>query len=259
MSNADDPRPRFSSTVRADVSWYRSLLGPHRIDSKLLVTFLGMAVGLLGLFWLGSEVLEGDTFALDKAILRGLRTTHDLALPIGPRWLTGAVVDITALGGVTVLTLITLLVVGFLLASRKSSTALFVAAAVASGALFSSGLKGVFVRPRPELVPHLVQIGSTSFPSGHAMNSAMVYLTLAALLARSQERASVRLYLLGIAIALTLLVGMTRVYLGVHWPSDVIAGWSIGAIWAVLCSLVGKFLQRKRKIEQPSAGQAGPP
>jgi undecaprenyl-diphosphatase len=256
LPDAHASRTDATSEARANLAWYRAFLRPHHTDTKLLLTFVGLVVGLLGLLWLGSEVLEGDIFALDKAILRGLRTAQDVSLPIGPHWLAAAAIDITALGGVTVLTIITVLVVGFLIASRKSSTALFVAAAVASGAIVSAVLKGIFVRPRPEIVPHLVQVSSTSFPSGHAMNSAMVYLTLAALLARSQERTSVRLYLLGIAILLTLLVGMTRVFLGVHWPSDVIGGWSIGAIWAVVCSYVGKLLQRQRKIEQPSPDTA---
>ncbi|WP_411290340.1 phosphatase PAP2 family protein [Sphingorhabdus sp.] len=226
-----------------------TLLGPHRIDSKFLVTFLGLALGLLGMFWLGSEVLEGDTFALDKLILRGLRTDRDPGLPIGPVWLKATAIDITALGGVTVLTFVTVLVVGYLVADRKAYVALFVATAIASGAVVSSGLKAFFVRARPELVPHLVEVTSASFPSGHAMNSAMVYLTLAALVARSQELVTVRIYLISIAILLTILVGATRVYLGVHWPSDVIAGWCIGAIWAVLCSLIAKFLVRRQKIK----------
>ena len=226
-----------------------SLLSPHRVDSKILLTFLGLAIGLLGMFWLGSEVLEGDTFALDKLILRGLRTDRDPGLPIGPVWLKATAIDITGLGGVTVLTLVIVLVVGYLVADRKAYVALFVAAAIASGALVSSGLKAFFIRARPEVVPHLVEVTSASFPSGHAMNSAMVYLTLAALVARSQELATVRLYLVSVAILLTMLVGTTRVYLGVHWPSDVIAGWCIGAIWAVLCSLVAKFLVRRQKIK----------
>jgi undecaprenyl-diphosphatase len=226
-----------------------TLLAPHRIDSKILLTFLGLAIGLLGMFWMGSEVLEGDTFALDKLILRGLRTDSDPGLPIGPVWLKTTAIDITALGGVTVLTLVTVLIVGYLIADRKAYVSLFVAAAIASGALVSSGLKAFFVRARPEVVPHLVEVTSASFPSGHAMNSAMVYLTLAALVARSQKLVTVRLYLLSIAILLTMLVGTTRVYLGVHWPSDVIAGWCIGAIWAVLCSLVAKFLERRQKIK----------
>lgn len=224
-------------------SWLHTLLGPHRVDSKILLTFLGLAIGLLGMFWLGSEVLEGDTFALDKLILRDLRTVKDPGLPIGPIWLRSSAFDMTALGGVTVLTLITVFVAGYLVASRKAHIALFVATAIASGSVANSLLKKFFVRARPEVVPHLVVVTSASFPSGHAMNSAMVYLTLAALVARSQEHNRVRLYLLGIAILLTMLVGTTRVYLGVHWPSDVIAGWCIGAIWAVHCSLIAKSLQ----------------
>jgi len=237
---------------RRVAAWCGAMFGPHHADSKVLLTFVGTVGSLLAIFWLGSEVLEGDVFALDKAILRGLRTASDAGVPMGPHWLRSTAIDITALGGVTVLTLITILVIGFLIAIRKQSMALYVAAAVASGALVSSVLKSIFVRPRPELVPHLVEVSSTSFPSGHAMNSAMVYLTLAALLARSQQQRSVRVYLIVIAVALTLMVGATRVYLGVHWPSDVLAGWCIGAVWAVICSAVGKLLQRKRKIEQPS-------
>lgn len=248
-----DARELISRVIRAvgddGPSWPQTLLGPRRVDSKILLTFLGLAIGLLGMFWLGSEVLEGDTFALDKLILRGLRTANDPGMPIGPSWLKSSAIDITALGGVTVLTLITVLVVGYLVANRKVHIALFVAAAVASGAVVNSGLKAFFVRVRPEVVPHLVEVTSASFPSGHAMNSAMVYLTLASLAARSQEQVTVRLYLLGVAILLTMIVGTTRVYLGVHWPSDVIAGWCIGAIWAVLCSLLAKALQRQQKIK----------
>ncbi|WP_338501437.1 phosphatase PAP2 family protein [Sphingomonas kaistensis] len=221
--------------------------GPHRLDSKVLLSFLTVAVTLMALFWLGSEVLEGDIFAFDKTVLLSLRLAHDPATPIGPHWLPRIVLDITAIGGVTVLTLITVLVVGFLVVSRSGRTAAFVAAAVASGASASAALKSFFVRPRPEIVPHLIEAASTSFPSGHAMNSAMVYLTLATLIARTQERVAVRLYLVGAAIILTLMVGMTRVFLGVHWPSDVLAGWGIGALWAVLCSLTAKLFQRERK------------
>ena len=162
-------------------------------------------------------------------------------------------IDFTALGGVPVLTLITVLAVGFLLALRKFSTSVFVALSVSGGAIISALIKGFFVRPRPEIVPHLVHVTSPSFPSGHAMNSAIVYLTLAVLIARSQSRRGEQVYLIGAAIILTLLVGSTRVYLGVHWPSDVIAGWSIGAIWATISSLVAKKLQKNSKIEQPTS------
>ena len=229
---------------------------PHRPESKILVLFLVISIVVTGLLWLFSEVFEGDTFAIDKAILTGLRTSADTAVPIGPSWLLPAVKDITALGGVTVLSLVTLLVVGFLIAIRKRPTALFVTCAVASGALVNTGLKSIFVRPRPEVVPHLVPVASASFPSGHAMNSAMVFLTLATLLARSHQDQRVRIYLITIAIVLTSMVGMSRVYLGVHWPSDILAGWSIGAIWAAFCTVTGKALQKKRRIDPPSPASA---
>ncbi len=227
-------------------------LKPHRKDNKILVLFLAASAAILGLLWLSSEVLEGDTFAIDKAILLALRTKGNLAVPIGPGWLLEVVRDITALGGETVLTLITIFVVGFLLAMRKSSTAWFVTGAITSGALVGGLLKHLFLRPRPEIVPHLMQATSASFPSGHAMNSAIIYLTLATLLARSLDDQRVRIYLITIAIAVTVAVGISRVYLGVHWPSDVIAGWSVGALWAAVCSLIGKMLQQRQRIEGPS-------
>ena len=226
----------------------------HRIDSKILMLFLSLSAATLFLVWLGSEVLEGDKFALDRTILRGLRTLADPAVPIGPHWVLPMMIDVTAQGSVTILTLVTVLSVGFLITLRKSATALFVALAVISGAVLSAVLKQLFFRARPEIVPHLVQVTSASFPSGHAMNSAFVYLTLAALLARAQRGRGVRIYLLAIAITLTLLVGISRVYLGVHWPTDVLAGWSAGAIWAVFCSLIERALIRQRTLE----GQ-GPP
>jgi undecaprenyl-diphosphatase len=232
-------------------------LSSHRTDSKILIGFLACSVAAFSLAWLASEVLEGDMFAIDRAILVGLRSRANAALPIGPQWLTTSVLDLTALGSVTVLTLITILSVGFLIALEKHSTAVFVALAVSSGALLSSGLKNIFVRARPEIVPHLVNVSSASFPSGHALNSALVYLTLAALLARAQQSLLVRIYLITVAILLTLLVGVSRLYLGVHWPSDVVAGWSVGAAWAAICSLVGKALQRHRAIDKPVREQVG--
>lgn len=223
----------------------------HRIDSKILVVFLTLTAAALGLLWLASEVLEGDTFEIDRAILRGLRTGANSAIPVGPTWLADPMIEVTALGSVTVLTLITIFAVGYLVAIRKYPTALFVAMAVVGGALWSSVLKALFFRSRPDIVSHLVHVSSASFPSGHAMNSAIVYLTLATLLARSQDGVRVRIYLLTVAIVLTMLVGISRVYLGVHWPSDVIARWSVGALWAVLCSLAGKYLQQLRRIDGP--------
>ncbi|MWV27129.1 phosphatase PAP2 family protein [Aurantiacibacter rhizosphaerae] len=229
-------------------------IGPHRWDSHVLIAFLAFALVSLGMIALASEVAEGDTFAIDKMILTGLRHSDQAGLPIGPAWLSVAVADLTSLGSAAVLVLITVFALGYLLVVDKKSNAMFVAASITGGALLSGLLKAILVRPRPEIVPHLVDVSSSSFPSGHSMNSAIVYLTLAVLLARSEEDRHVQVYLIAVALTLTLIVGSTRVYLGVHWPSDVLAGWAVGAIWAAGCSLIARELQRRGAIERPVEG-----
>jgi undecaprenyl-diphosphatase len=253
-------KPMIEPGGRRDVMSKRisALLQPHRLDSRVLVGFLALAASLLGLMKLASEVAEGDTFALDRVILRGLRTPADAAIPLGPAWLKAAMIDFTALGGTAVLTLVTVFAVGLLVALRKFRSAGFVALSISCGALLSTASKGYFIRPRPELVPHLVAVNSPSFPSGHAMNSAVVYLTLAVLLARTQERRSVQVYLIAAALVLTVLIGCTRVVLGVHWPSDVLAGWTAGAAWAAISSIVAKILQRGQRIENPNEEHGQP-
>ncbi len=157
--------------------------------------------------------------------------------------------DLTALGGTTVLSLMTLAVICFLLMVRKRQTALIVLLSVAGGALLSTLFKWGFSRPRPDLVPHGMAVYSESFPSGHSMMSAIVYLTLGALLARTQARWRVKAFLFGLAIALTFIVGVSRLYLGVHWPTDVLGGWTLGAGWAALCWLVMLYLQSQGEVE----------
>jgi undecaprenyl-diphosphatase len=229
------------------------LLHKHRVESRILLWFLALILGWFLLSKAASEVMEGDTLAIDRAILLAFRTPGDLRVPIGPRWVTEAMIDITALGGTTVLTLIAALVAGYLLVDRKPHVAAFTVAAVGGGALVSSFLKWLYARTRPDVVEHLVGISSASFPSGHAMNSAVVYLTLAVLLARTQQDRWVRVYLIAVAMALTLTIGFSRIFLGVHWPSDVMAGWTVGGLWAVLCSIVAKALQARRRIEPADA------
>lgn len=223
----------------------------HRIESRILLGFVALLVIVFGFAKVAAEISEGDTLALDRFLLMALRTPGTPADPIGPHWLSRALTDVTALGGVTVLTLITCLAAGYLLAARKPAIAAFTGAAVAAGAILSSLLKNYYERARPDLVEHLVGTSSTSFPSAHAMNSAIVYLTLAVLIARSSESRPVRRYLICVAIALTLTIGFSQVYLGVHWPTDVVAGWAVGGTWAMLCSLVAKRLQASKTVEQP--------
>jgi len=224
-----------------------------RVDGRILAAFLALALLLFLFIRLAWEMTEGETLSLDKAMMLALRTS-DPSVPIGPAWFSNMVLQLTALGGGPVLWLVTLLATGYLLAARRVTTAAFLFASIALGMSLSTLLKGLFLRPRPELVAHLVQVQTTSFPSGHAMNSAIVYLTLGGLLARTEKRRAVRIYLLTAAIALTVIVGFSRVYLGVHWPSDVAAGWCVGAAWALACSLTARALQRRRTIDPPSEG-----
>jgi undecaprenyl-diphosphatase len=153
---------------------------------------------------------------------------------------------------------VTLAVIGFLVLLRRRSAALLVAVSVGGGTALSSLLKLGFQRPRPDLVPHAVEVYTASFPSGHAMLSAVTYLTLGALLMRVQPLWRVKFYILALAVLATLLVGTSRVYLGVHWPTDVLAGWCVGAFWALLCWLGALRLQRTGRVGMARQAEAGP-
>lgn len=222
-----------------------------RREARIVIAFLLIAIVLFGVARVSSEIAEGESFAFDRWLLLGLREPGDPSSPIGPPWVRAAFLDLTALGGRTVLTLFTVIAAGYLLAARKRLNALLLVGSIGLGAIVCSLLKHIFSRPRPDLVTHLVNVSSASFPSGHAMNSAVTYLTLGVLLARLEPDRRKTFYLLGAAIVLTLLVGMSRVYLGVHWPTDVVAGWAVGGCWALLCWAVGMKLQSKHQIEAP--------
>jgi undecaprenyl-diphosphatase len=199
---------------------------------------------------LADEMMEGGTHGFDEWLLLALRNPLDRSDPLGPGWIEELGRDFTALGGVGVLTMLTLIVVGYLALLRKYSAALLVLASVGGGLLLSTLLKFGFDRPRPDLVPHGSIVYTASFPSGHSMMSAVTYLTLGALLARIQKKARVKAYLLLCSILLTVLVGLSRVYLGVHWPTDVLAGWTAGAAWALICWLIARWLQQRGHIEE---------
>ena len=223
---------------------------PARRELAPLIALLLLAGALLVFALLASRVVAGDTHAIDRAMLLALRESADPAQPIGPHWVENVFLNLTSLGSSAILVLVGLLVVGYLLVTGKPGAACLVVAAVAGGELLTNLLKLGFERPRPELVAHLVEVRTMSFPSGHALNAAATYLTLGALLARFQQRRRVRLYLLMTAILLTMLVGVSRVFLGVHWPTDVLAGWCIGAAWAASCWLLAYRLQRRGRVER---------
>jgi undecaprenyl-diphosphatase len=222
----------------------RKLWQARRSELTLLSISIAVCVATALFLKFASEVAEGETLFLDRLIIASLRQPMDPSTPIGPSWLTRFMVDTTALGSASVLIVIIMVVLGYLLARGNVQRAIVTFAAVSLGYALSAVLKSIFSRSRPDIVTHLVDVNSASFPSGHAMNSAVVYLTLAALLAQAEKDRKVRLYVLACGLSLTGLVGLSRVYLGVHWPTDVVAGWSVGATWAFVCLLADYSLRR---------------
>ena len=201
------------------------------------------------------DVLEGETHAIDRTILLAFRTPGDAATPIGPAWVRVFFRDITALGGYPIIVLTALLVAGYLAMVRHWGSVLLLLGSLGGGTIVNSYLKIAFDRPRPDFVGHLVEVATASLPSGHATLSAVAYLTLGALLARTQPNRWLQLYIVSASIGLTLLVGMSRVYLGVHYPTDVLAGWCLGAAWAVGCWLVAWLFSRvPAKVPEGSSG-----
>ena len=224
------------------------LRGP---DARLLLSLFALVVSVWVFVAIANHVTGGRAQPIDERLMRALRVAGDLSQPIGPAWLPGAVRDITALGSAPVLVMFVLAVAGALVARRQQHAVLLLLAATVGGSLLNNALKGLFGRPRPDSALHLTDVQSMSFPSGHAMESAIIYLTLAALLARLVQTRTLRLYFLAVAALLTLFVGLSRVYLGVHYPSDVLAGWTAGLAWALLCWTVASYLQRRGSVEPP--------
>jgi undecaprenyl-diphosphatase len=227
-------------------------------DREELRILLG-AVALLAMIWifaeLANEVREGDTRRFDEWVLNALRQDADKSQLRGPRWLASGAQDITALGSATVLGLTVLAVTGYLLLHGLHRHALFIFVASTGGWVLNWVLKQAFSRARPDIVPHLREVMTSSFPSGHALTSAAVYLTLGTLLMRIANGRLAKYYCIAIAMFVTFLVGASRVFLGVHYPSDVVAGWLIGMSWALLCWAVERTLERRAGLKREKEEQ----
>lgn len=244
---------RATDLVASGLAALRGLPG-----GGILPALLVMLAAIWSFIALTDEVLEGETRAFDTRILLAMRDPLDRADPFGPVWLEIVARDLTALGGVAVLGLLTFAAAGYLWLSGHRRSMWFLLVAVAGGVLFSQALKFGIGRPRPDLVPHGTVALTASFPSGHSMMAAVTYLTLAVLMARVEPRRRLRVYFLGLALLITGLVGLSRVYLGVHWPSDVLAGWTAGTAWALACTIVASQLAARGTIEaDPEQGKPG--
>ena len=218
----------------------------NRLEFPVLLAGLLLVAALYSFVELSEVARLNEPLSFDTRILLSFREAGDPSNPIGPEWLEGMVRDITALGSAAVLILITTLVILFLLLAGKWQIALFVLAAVGGGQIVSSLLKLGIDRPRPELVSHLMHESSLSFPSGHAMMSAVTYLTLGSLLARIVPQKRLKFFFMFVAVLLTAMVGVSRVFMGVHWPSDVLGGWCAGFAWALIWWLIARWWLRGR-------------
>ena len=217
------------------------------------MAFILTIAGLLFAFgFIAQEMAKGKTLAFDRAVMLALRSSADPSVPIGPAWLPEAARDVTSLGSIIVLVIVTLAAVGYLFLAGKSAVAWLMLIAVVGGIALSDLLKFAFARARPDVVTPLARVFTTSFPSGHATLSAITYLTIGAILARSQPSSPISLYFMSPAVFLTVLVGVSRIYLGVHYPTDVLAGWCIGAAWAMGCWALMTYLQSVGQVEPPS-------
>jgi undecaprenyl-diphosphatase len=222
-------------------------------ELKLLIV-LGIAAAAA---WVLALMIAQMNFpriqAFDDRVLIALRDPENLAVPIGPHWLLDVARDLTRLGSSSVLVFVVASVVVYLLLKRRFALMVFLLVSTGGGVLACTMLKGVFGRTRPGVVPHLVTVHSASFPSGHSLLSAVVYLTLAAILSRITPDRTTKIYFVILATFLTVLIGLSRIYLGVHYPTDVLAGWVVGVLWAFFCGTAAFELQRRRVIQPESA------
>ena len=234
-------------------AWHRILAHVtrrERTELRVLLVALGVLGLAIGFMYVADNVTQGDTRDFDEQVIRALRKPENPREPIGPAWLLSGALDITALGSPTVLGLVVLAVTGYLLLHGLYRTGAFVFVASCGGWLLNWALKLAFDRPRPSLVPHLREVASSSFPSGHALTSAAVYLTLGTLLMRLAQGRLAKFYCIAVAMLATLLVGASRVFLGVHYPTDVLAGWLIGLSWALMCWMIERVLERRAGLKR---------
>jgi undecaprenyl-diphosphatase len=221
-------------------SWWRAHLLAVAIAGGACVAFAAIAL----------EIGDEQTLAFDRAVLLSLRVPGDPADPVGPGWVEEVGRDLTALGSIALLAIFTAAAGCHLWLAGKRRAALLLVGAVLSGELVATALKVAFRRPRPDVVAHHALVFTSSFPSGHSMMSAVAFLTAGAMLARSEPRRRVKASIMAWAIALTFVTGASRVYLGVHWPTDVAAGWLAGAGWAAICWAVAGALERRGRARR---------
>jgi undecaprenyl-diphosphatase len=230
------------------LNFLRRMMRVARTEIAAVTALFVVGAGVAIFADLAEDMGEGDGQAFDQSVLSAIRPHADPSDALGPWWLEEAAADLTALGGIAVLSLFATIVVLFLILQRKRLSALLLLVGLGGGVALSEGLKSVFERDRPPLVYQAVDTINASFPSGHALLSAVFYLSIGVMLSRAFPQRRFKAYVLAVAMVLTLLVGLTRVYLGAHWATDVLAGWSVGAAWAMMLWLVAYAVQRRQAV-----------
>lgn len=222
-----------------------------KTEFTALGALMVVALGALTFGDLAEDLKKPGQEAFDLRILHALRPyADDPSRPWGPWWLKEAASDLTSLGGISVLTLFATIAIIFLLIQRKRLSALLLVLGLAGGVALSEGLKAAFERERPPSPFQAVETINASFPSGHALLSTVFYLSLGVMLTRAFPERRFKIYVLGVAILIALLIGLTRIYLGAHWATDVFAGWSVGAAWAMALWLVSYAIERRQAARQ---------
>jgi undecaprenyl-diphosphatase len=201
-------------------------------EGLALLIWFALASALWCFFALGDEMAEGDTSAFDYGLINLLRSSGPGGEAIGPAWFNNSMRDVTALGSVTFLALMTLVVVLALLSHRKRREAVILAGTAIGAQTSIEILKFFYDRPRPAFLPHIQAI-TKSFPSGHTTESTAIFLTIATVIASLEARHHAKTLAYGVATFIIVAVGFSRVYLGMHWPTDVLGGWVLGAAWAL--------------------------
>jgi len=224
-------------------------------EKTILLSLLLVAGSIWAFVEVADLVVEGASQSFDERAMLALRESDKVDQPVGGPWLLPVARSVTDLGSIPFLSAVTVAVLGLLALQHRYAVCWLVLASVGGGMIVSTVLKHLFARPRPSLVPHLTEVASLSFPSGHSMLSAVTYLTLGALLARTTSHFRLKICILSLATLLSVAIGLSRIYLGVHYPTDVLAGWCAGLAWALICAVIAHWLQKSGAVEPPARTQ----
>ncbi len=235
-----------NSTAKRLTNWLVRGIRTGNANRLPVALFAIVTLGVYAFIEIADELAEGELRKIDENLFLILRSAGDSNVPIGPAWLQETAVEITAIGGYPLIVLTLAAVAGFFIVTRRYGAAVYAVLSVGTGALLSQTLKNYYGRPRPDLVDHLDTVHTMSFPSGHALVTTVTYLTLASIVVGFLDDRRARIYVLCFAVFVAVIVGVSRVYVGVHWPSDVAAGWALGAAWASLSWLIVHFIGRKK-------------